>query len=204
MPFSHVSIAAASNEINILENKKVLLRERKRHTARRVAIASPCYSGRGEGGPLTKFFPPSLNMYQAKSGVKIFSLYWDQVPPLTWTWDPPPPPKVWTDWKYNLPSSFGWRAVKFHWNSEVKPLPVKCHYNLDEYRLRFWTAAVVIIVINKQWKCIAFGYVLKLFNLTENAQSLQVLNIHLFEVSFPLQTSEYVHVFVFVHNLSLK
>ena len=40
-------------------DKKVLLRERKRHTARRVAIAISCYS-----------------MYQAKSGVKIFSLYW--------------------------------------------------------------------------------------------------------------------------------
>ena len=34
-------------------NKKVLLRERKRHTARRVAIAIFCYSG---GGPLTKNF----------------------------------------------------------------------------------------------------------------------------------------------------
>ena len=56
-------------------NKKVLLRERKRHTARRVAIASPCYSG-GGGGPLTKIFFPSQNMYQAKSGVKKFSLYW--------------------------------------------------------------------------------------------------------------------------------
>ena len=58
-------------------NKKVLLRERKRHTARRVAIAIPFFSGgRGEGGgPLTKIFFPSLNMYQAKSGVKNFSLY---------------------------------------------------------------------------------------------------------------------------------
>ena len=27
------------------------------------------------GGPLTKTFFPSLNMYQAKSGVKKFSLY---------------------------------------------------------------------------------------------------------------------------------
>ena len=78
-----------------------------------------------EGGSLNKKFFSSLNMYQAKSGVKIFSLYWDQVPPPsppdlrpgippprsetgtppTWTWTPPP--KVWTDWKYNLPSSFG-------------------------------------------------------------------------------------------------
>ena len=54
------------------KDKKVLLRERKRHTARRVAIAISCYSG---GVPRQKFFP-SLNMYQAKSGVKNFSLYW--------------------------------------------------------------------------------------------------------------------------------
>ena len=56
-------------------NKKVLLRERKRHTARHVAIAISCCSG-GGGGPLTKKKFPSLNMYQAKSGVKKFSLYW--------------------------------------------------------------------------------------------------------------------------------
>ena len=86
-------------------NKKVLLRERKRHTARHVAIASPCYS-RGGGSlcenffsqsehvssqiwyqkffpllgggvvPLQKIIFPSLNMYQAKAGVKNFSLYW--------------------------------------------------------------------------------------------------------------------------------
>ena len=59
-----------------LNNEKVLLRERKRHTARCVAIASPCYSG-GGGFPSTNFFFPSLNMYQAKSGVKKFSLYWE-------------------------------------------------------------------------------------------------------------------------------
>ena len=123
--------------MSILYNKKVLQRERKRHTARRVAIASLCYSGgggrvpwqkifsesehvssriwcqkffpvlgrgggsldknffshsehvssqiwrqkffpllQGGGGPSTKIFFPSLNMYQAKSGVKNFSLYW--------------------------------------------------------------------------------------------------------------------------------
>ena len=33
------------------------------------------------GGSLEKNFFPSLNMYQAKSGVKNFSLYWDQIPP---------------------------------------------------------------------------------------------------------------------------
>ena len=50
-------------------NKKVLLHEHKRHTAHCVAIAISCYLG-GRGGPLTKIFFPSLNMYQAKSGVK--------------------------------------------------------------------------------------------------------------------------------------
>ena len=65
------------NYISVLRNKKVLLRERKRHTARRVAIAISCYSGRGGGGPLTKQNFPSMNMYQAKSGVKNFSLYWE-------------------------------------------------------------------------------------------------------------------------------
>ena len=59
-------------------HKKVLLRERKRHTARRVAVASACYSGGGD--PSAKIFFPSLNMYQAKSGVKNFSLYWGGVP----------------------------------------------------------------------------------------------------------------------------
>ena len=42
-------------QLNLFKNKKVLLCERKRHTARRVAIASPCYSG-GGGVPLRKFF----------------------------------------------------------------------------------------------------------------------------------------------------
>ena len=120
-----------SNTI-VSKDKKVLLRERKRHTARRGAIASPCYSGWGVpwqkkfvpvwtcikpnlvskifpftgGGPSTKIFFPSLNIYQAKSGVKNFSLYWDWVPPLqiwdlgppTWTWDPP----IWT-WTWDPP-----------------------------------------------------------------------------------------------------
>ena len=41
---------------NFRKNKKVLLRERKRHTARRVAIAISCYSGRGV--PWQKIFFP--------------------------------------------------------------------------------------------------------------------------------------------------
>ena len=55
----------------------------------------------GRGGPLTKFFFPSLNMYQAKSGVKNFSLYWDWVPPAKNLGTPPKnlrpgtPPKIW-------------------------------------------------------------------------------------------------------------
>ena len=102
----HIATAKISNKIN---NKKVLLRERKRHTARRVAIAISCYSGGGGsldknffsqsehvssqiwcqkffpllgggGGPSTKIFFPSLNMYQAKSGVKIFPLLGGGVP----------------------------------------------------------------------------------------------------------------------------
>ena len=52
-------------------NKKVLLRECKRHTTCCIAIAISCYSG-GKGGSLNKKFFPSLNMYQAKSGVKKF------------------------------------------------------------------------------------------------------------------------------------
>ena len=35
----------------------------------------------GGGVPWQKIFFSSLNMYQAKSGVKKFSLYWDQDPP---------------------------------------------------------------------------------------------------------------------------
>ena len=36
----------------------------------------------GRGGSLNKKIFPGLNMYQAKSGVKNLSLYWDWVPPL--------------------------------------------------------------------------------------------------------------------------
>ena len=94
------------------KNKKVLLRERKRHTARRVATAIFCYWGGGGsldkkfffpvwtcikpnlvsknfslywgggGVPQQKIFFPSLNMYQAKSGVK-------KIFPFTETGTPP-------------------------------------------------------------------------------------------------------------------
>ena len=64
------------------------------------------FTGGGGGGSLKKYFSPSLNMYQAKSGVKNFSLYWDQ--------DTPPLLSPWTDthlWKHNLPSYVRTRAV---------------------------------------------------------------------------------------------
>ena len=50
---------------------------------------------RGGGGhPSTKIFFSSLNMYQAKSGVKNFSLYWD--------WGAPPPIQGWMSLPENL------------------------------------------------------------------------------------------------------
>ena len=59
-----------------------------------------CFPLLGGGGSLVKKFFPGLNMYQAKSGVKNFSLYWDQPPPKSETGDPPqknlrlePPPE---------------------------------------------------------------------------------------------------------------
>ena len=57
-------------------NKKALLRERKRHTARRVAIASPCYSRGGRGGsPLDKkFFPQSEHVSSQIWCQKFFPL----------------------------------------------------------------------------------------------------------------------------------
>ena len=42
---------------------------------------SPLLGGGGGGKSLDKNFFSGLNMYQAKSGVKNFSLYWDWVPP---------------------------------------------------------------------------------------------------------------------------
>ena len=60
----------------LLRNKKVLLRERKRHTACRIAVASDCYSG---GGTM---------------GTPYLDLGWGTPPPgpgmgypPTWTWD---------------------------------------------------------------------------------------------------------------------
>ena len=80
--FVYFYLCFSVNRFNF--NKKVLLHERKRHTARCVAIAISCYCG--GGGPSTKIFFPSLNMYQAKSCCQKFF-------PFTKTGYPPPPPK---------------------------------------------------------------------------------------------------------------
>ena len=129
---ANITLVDPSTAAHCNHNKKVLLRERKRHTARHVAIAISCYCGGGGslnknffsqsehvsnqiwcqkffpllgggvlhkkfffqsehvssqiwcqkffpllggGGSLDKKFFCGLNMYQAKSGVKKFSLY---------------------------------------------------------------------------------------------------------------------------------
>ena len=64
--------------------KKVLLRERKRHTARCVAVASACYSG---GGVLQ--VPPLLPGPGMGYPAPHPDLGWG-IPP-TWTWDGVPP-----------------------------------------------------------------------------------------------------------------
>ena len=96
-------------------------------------------------------------MYQAKSGVKNFSLYWDRVAPprKSETWDPPKnlrpgtPPKnlrpgtpPWIDthvWKHNLPSYVRTRAVimeKLDCNfvSRNPRSTYCCHLNLTSLR----------------------------------------------------------------------
>ena len=92
-----------------INNKKVLLRERKRHTARRVAVASACYSGGG-----TWSTPPDLGWGTPRTWDGVPPRTWDGVTPQTWDWVPPLdldlgwgtplprpemgyPPQVWTD-----------------------------------------------------------------------------------------------------------
>ena len=107
-------------EVNTWKNKKVLLRERKRHTARRVAIAISCYSG-GGGVPWQNFFFPVWTCIKPNLVSKIFPFTETGYPPpknlrpgtppenlrpgtlpqKSETWDPPkiwdlePPPKIW-------------------------------------------------------------------------------------------------------------
>ena len=105
----------------------------------------------GEGGPSTKKIFPSLNMYQAKSGVKNFSLYWggtmgtpsdlrpgtppgpetgtpqtwDWDPPWTWDWDPPKTgtPQTW-DWDPpHLDLRWGTSRLGVDWQTENSTFP---------------------------------------------------------------------------------
>ena len=156
---------------NYYENKKVILRESKRHTARRVAstryaaLSNPDLVGGypiqtwlgvppsrpGQGGtpsrpgqgvpptgmgypPPEMGYPPNWDGvplrpgmgYSSRPGTEYPPQTWDRVPrprpgmgypPLDLRWGtplprpemgyPPAPPQVWTDWKDNLPSSFG-------------------------------------------------------------------------------------------------
>ena len=107
-------------------NKKVLLRERKRHTARRVPSTRhavpvggdpillaggtpPCWWG---GGTPTCWGSPSC--WQGGTlGTPHFDL--GRGTPQLARWGSSPPPWVWTDrrlWKHNLPHSFEMRVVK--------------------------------------------------------------------------------------------
>ena len=86
----------------IFQNKKVLLRERKRHTARR--IASTCYAALSHPDLVGRYpiqtwsggtpsrpgwgVPWVLPTIQTWSGVP-------QVPPTIWTWDGEPPDLRW-------------------------------------------------------------------------------------------------------------
>ena len=77
--------------------KKVLLRERKRHTARHVAIASACYSGGGV--PLRNFFFPVWTCIKPNLVSKNFPLLGGGGVPLRKIFFP-----VWTCIKPNLVS----------------------------------------------------------------------------------------------------
>ena len=76
--------------------KKVLLRERKRHTARRVAIAIFLLLWVGGGGSLNKnFFSPVWTCIKPNLLSKIFPFTKTRYPPPPKIWDqvPPPPPE---------------------------------------------------------------------------------------------------------------
>ena len=94
-----IKLCNSRNRRYFINNKKVLLRERKRHTARCVAITISCYSG---GGSLDKkFFFPDWTSIKPNLVSKIF--------PFTWGWGVPWQKNffpVWTCIKPNLVSKF--------------------------------------------------------------------------------------------------
>ena len=138
-----------------LNNKKVLLRERKRHTARRVAIAISCYC-RG-GVPWQKIFSPVWTCIKPNLVSKIFPFtetryppgpqnlrsgtppqkIWDQVPPKksetryppppqkSETRYPPSPPKIW-DWVPPPRKSETGTSPPRNWDRDLGPPPSKC------------------------------------------------------------------------------
>ena len=117
-------------------NKKVLLRERKRHTARRVAstwyaalVGVPPaggYPARGElharGYPFPGGVPPCMGRGTpclGRGGTPLPHLGMGYPPSAGWGTPPCPdlgreylPPKWWTKWKHYLRSSLRMRAVK--------------------------------------------------------------------------------------------
>ena len=119
--------------MNKYDNKKVLLRERKRHTDCRVA--STRYAAPAGGGGVPQADAPLLGV--PRTGAPCWGVPWVGTPlpgvpqagtplsggtlgrcPPAWTWDgvPPPPSAGWgtplpdvnwhTDWKHYLPSYY--------------------------------------------------------------------------------------------------
>ena len=78
-------LTCTKNGMKIIEDKKVLLRERKRHTAHRVAVASACYSGGGYYG-----YPPTWDGITPLPGPGM-----GYPPYLDLGWGTPPPTRAW-------------------------------------------------------------------------------------------------------------
>ena len=95
------------------------------------------------GRSLNKILFASLNMYQAKSGVKIFSLYCDQVPPWTWDWVPPRPGTPLLDLRLGTPPDLDlgppstWTWTWDPPKSEQTDIS-KYKYYLPSYYIRGW------------------------------------------------------------------
>ena len=122
-------------------NKKVLLRERKRHTVRsvesaRYAALSPDERGRGgRGYGVTPSSPgqgeyPEVPLHLDLDGVLPPTWTWDGIVPPPWTWDGVPPhldlgwgsPSVWT-WDGVPPISWmGTSHLDLGWGTPPPPI----------------------------------------------------------------------------------
>ena len=152
--------------MDIYLSNKVLLRERKRHTAYRVlSTPSSVLSQRGgEGTPSLARIPPArpdwgtppvwtwLGYPLSRPGWCTPIWSWPGYPPvLTWPGYPPPPQGVnWqTNWKYYLPRPSDADAnkfpktniVKFQWESSV-------YLEMFKYFQNFPRDATTVITIN--------------------------------------------------------